>query len=139
MKTEEEIRNQLRQTYEYRLNLRITRKQKNSCKNCQKGVVQNLDLGQLGEYITYSCTNGYENKCNNCSLYKCKYTRQMIQEQMIQDIKDPSICGCKQPKIAALLWVLHTNKTLEKEQKKQIEKKEQKKGNGFLNFFFRSK
>lgn len=26
---------------------------------------------------------------------------------MLDDIRDPAVCGAKEPKIAALLWVLH--------------------------------
>lgn len=117
MKTEQEVREQLKETYEHRLSLRVLRKEKNSCKNCEKGSMQTLDLGEFGEYVKYVCMNGYENKCNSCPLFKCKYTREQIEEEMFEDIKDPSICGCKEPKIAALLWVLHKN------QEEQIENK----------------
>ena len=27
----------------------------------------------------------------------------------MNDLKDPAICGAKEPKIASLLWVLHDN------------------------------
>lgn len=110
MKSEKQIKEMLEQTYNYRLGLRLQRKSKKSCRNCKKGYQQQIDLGQFGIYSRYFCCEGKDS--NKCEQFECKYTRQMIQRQMIQEIKDPSICGCKQPKIAALLWVLHQpNKT----------------------------
>jgi hypothetical protein len=35
---------------------------------------------------------------------------QEIEDEMFTDISDPAICGAKEPKIAMLLWVLHSNR-----------------------------
>ena len=107
MKSQEQIRKQLEQTYNHRLSLRITRKQKKSCRNCKYCEQKNYDLGQFGNIIRYGCLYGFS--VSECQKFECRYTIQQIQKQMIQDIKDPSICGSKQPKIAALMWVLHNN------------------------------
>lgn len=120
MKTEEEIKKQLEDIYNYRLQLRIDRKTKKSCKNCKYGKKQEINLGQFGCNDIWQCSI-----CDKKCKFNCKYTEKSIEEEMIQDISDPSICGAKEPKIAALLWVLHDNNNKEKEEK--IEQKEEKK------------
>lgn len=122
MKSEQEIREQLKSTYEYRLSLRIERKEKPICKNCKEGLCEEIDLGEFGIQKKFFCKKGLNNK--NCKSFKCKYTREEIENEMIEDIKDPSICGCKEPKIAVLLWTLHSNNTFidEKKGEKLIDK-----------------
>lgn len=44
--------------------------------------------------------------CNNCPLFFCKYTKDLINLEFKNDILDPAICGNKEPKIAVLIWVL---------------------------------
>lgn len=44
-----------------------------------------------------------------CKFFKPAYTHDSIVQEMLSDIRDPSICGAKEPKIAALMWVLHEN------------------------------
>ncbi len=46
--------------------------------------------------------------------------RDEVKLEFDKDIEDPSICGCKEQKIAILLWVLHENS---------------KKTNKFVKFF----
>lgn len=119
MKSQVQIRKQLEQTYNHRLQLRLSRKQKKCCRNCKYCEQKNYDLGQFGNIIRYGCIYGSE-FCN-CQKFECRYTEQQIQEQMLQDIKDPSVCGSKQPKIAALMWVLH-NKPQKLNLKERIKK-----------------
>lgn len=94
-----------------RLNVRIQQKTRKHFTNCCYSNCLNR---------FYICTNKQnlkkdsyvicgQQKCNNCSLYKQKYTlndKQQIVNQFYKDINDPSICGNKQPKIATLIWVV---------------------------------
>lgn len=112
MKTEQEIKKQLEEIYNHRLSLRIERKLKPTCKNCKHGCKKMIDLGSFGLSEYWDCTK------DNCD-FECKYTQDFIEQEMINDISDPSICGAKEPKIAALLWVLHDGKKEEEEIKEQ--------------------
>lgn len=112
MKSEKQVRQLLQQTYQHRLNLRCERRLKKQCRNCKNSYEEQMDLGQLGEYKRWICK--YQQDLQKCEKFECKYTEKMIEEQLINDIKDPSICGSKQPKIAVLLWLLHNNKNQNK-------------------------
>ena len=106
MKSKEEIISEIEKIFRYRLNLRKERMKKNSCRNCARGVrSEKLDDGV--KYIVYRCSDGlpfnYEGKCSN---FKCLYNDETIEGLMKKDIEDPSIRSAKEPKIAALLWVL---------------------------------
>ena len=104
MKNKKQIQKQLEQQYKHRILLRYERKLKHCCKNCKKSHVDYFDLGQFGKHEKYTCSL-HDGKIN-CQ-FECKYTEQDIEREMLNDISNPSICGAKQPKIAALLWVLH--------------------------------
>lgn len=110
MKTENEIKKQLEEIYNYRLSLRIDRKTKKTCRNCIYGKKQEINLGQFGMEEIWQCSLP-DNKCN----FDCKYTEKDIENEMLKDISNPSVCGAKEPKIAALLWVLHDDKKNDKE------------------------
>lgn len=114
MKSESEVKDQLKEVYEHRLNLRISRMTKRGCRNCVYGKESSFDLGEFGTVTKYTCGLGMDFG-DNCK-FECKFNEDNIEEAMINDISDPSICGAKEPKIAALLWVLHNAKNrIEKE------------------------
>lgn len=123
MKTEEEVKKQLEDIYNHRLNLRMQRKLKMCCRNCKHGITQEFDLGDFGLMKKWQCKE--DKKCSSNCGFECLYTAQEIQEQMIRDISDPAICGAKEPKIAVLLWLLHNPD-------KKNENKEN--SSGILNF-----
>ena len=123
MKTEKEIKKQLEQIYNHRLNLRMQRKLKPCCRNCKHGITQEYDLGDFGLMKKWQCKDD-KKYCENCG-FECLYTAEEIQEQMIKDISDPAICGAKEPKIAVLLWILHNPEKT---------KTENKNSSGILNF-----
>lgn len=104
MKTEEEIRKQLEEVYQHRFLLRCERKLKKCCKNCKFSVETTIDLGEFGKQSKYVCK--HEGDCD----FKPKFTSKEIEKEMIEDIANPSVCGAKEPKLAALLWVLHENR-----------------------------
>lgn len=52
------------------------------------------------------CGMGLDQEAS-CDRYECANTRESIEREMLNDIRDPAVCGAKEPKIAALLWVLH--------------------------------
>ena len=108
MKNEKEIKKQLEDVYEYRFALRLERKTKRNCRNCVWGVENTFDIGEFGKVSKWECKQSqkFSDKCT----FKCKYTNEDIEKEMMEDISDPSICGAKEPKIAALLWVLHDGK-----------------------------
>lgn len=106
MKSEKEIREQLHAVYNHRLLLRISRRERSSCRNCVLGVERVFNLGEFGEYRHWQCGGGYvygEVGCN----FKCSSTREVIEREFLDELRDPSVCGSKEPKIASLLWVLH--------------------------------
>lgn len=116
--------------YNYRLNLRCQRKFKKCCKNCIFSKEQILDLGQFGEYIRYICNNGFEEP--RCKNFQCKYNLSDVQKQMLEDIKNPSVCGSKEPKIAALLWVLHDGNNKKETEQVSLRQVELQKKPSFL-------
>ena len=105
MKTEEEIKKQLEEVYEHRLQLRVERKTKRMCRNCRYGICKEFDLGDFGTMTKWECKDG--KNCGEYCGFSCKVTVQEVEDEMFDDIKDPAICGAKEPKIAMLLWVLH--------------------------------
>lgn len=107
MKNESEVREQLEKVYEYRLSLRIDRKMKRMCRNCINGVCREFDLGQFGVMSRWECRNGEDCQSANGCGFSCRWTEQDIENEMVSDISDPSVCGAKEPKIAMLMWMLH--------------------------------
>ena len=105
MKDEQEIKRQLEEIYEYRLSLRIDRKTKRMCRNCVYGVCREFDLGDFGTMSRWECRDGIA-KNDECK-FSCRWSKEQIEQEMINDIADPSVCGAKEPKIAMLMWVLH--------------------------------
>jgi len=115
MKNEVQIKEQLKDIYEHRLGLRISRKMKRSCRNCIYGKETTFNLGEFGDITKYACSLSLD--FNNDCKFECKNNKDGIEKEMIEDIKDPSVCGAKEPKIAALLWVLHEGKSSKGENK----------------------
>ena len=105
MKSEGEIRRQLEEVYGHRLSIRIERYTKPCCRNCVRGVSREFDLGDFGTISKWGCRD--ERKCGDGCGFECRWTPEQIESRMLEDISDPSVCGTKEPKIAALLWVLH--------------------------------
>lgn len=117
MKSQKLIRKQLEQVYEHRLLLRIERKTKKCFRNCIHGRNKEFDLGDFGTLNKWQCQKG--KKCDQCKQFVCLNNTQSIEEEMLNDISDPSICGAKEPKIAMLMWVLHDDKKFSSYQKKR--------------------
>ena len=106
MKTIEQIKNELGRQFEKRLKLRQERKLKKICRNCKLHKDFEIDLGDFGKQVRYICSEHYDFK-QECPYFKAIHSEESIKKEMLEEIKDPSICGAKEPKIAALLWVLH--------------------------------
>lgn len=100
------IRKELEKQYLHRLQLRIDRKLKNCCKNCQRGTEQEFNLGEFGIHTKFVCKDCFETTFP-CKNFKPLHTKKSVEEELLSDIRDPAVCGAKEPKIAALLWVLH--------------------------------
>lgn len=107
MKTREEIVEELERQYAYRLNLRCDRYTRNECRNCTSKVARPYDLGEFGVHTHYGCAAGKTYRKGGCPDFKCGYSRADIEERFLEELRDPAVCGAKEPKIAALLWVLH--------------------------------
>lgn len=105
MKSEKEIRAELERQYKHRLGLRLERKLKNCCRNCAKGVEQEFNLGEFGIARKCICSDNLSME-DNCPSFVPIHTAEAIEQEMIEDLKNPADCGAKEPKIAALLWVL---------------------------------
>ncbi len=108
MKTEEEVKKLLEETYGHRLQLRIDRKTKRFCRNCKHGICREFDLGDFGTMSRWECKDG--RNCGEYCGFECRYSPKDIEEEMFNDIKDPAVCGAKEPKIAVLMWILHENR-----------------------------
>lgn len=106
MKNMETIKKELKKQYLHRLQLRVERKLKNCCRNCKHGTEQEFNLGEFGIHTKFICRESMEN-CFPCANFEPLHTQISIEEELLSDIRNPSICGAKEPKIAALLWVLH--------------------------------
>ena len=95
-------------------------------RNCIHGYEKNYCLGDFGFFSKWECENDHPYASDSCG-FKCLTTKEQIEETMMKDISDPSICGAKEPKIAALLWVLHNGQADEKNEIKiQADKNEKK-------------
>ena len=53
--------------------------------------------------------------CAKCKSFDLKKTKKEIEEEFMNDMSNPQICGQKEPKIAVLLWVLQEEKKLPEE------------------------
>lgn len=107
MKNHAEVKQELEKQYLHRLQLRIDRKMKNCCRNCKGSRCISVNLGEFGTQNKYICNAGLENRQFDCTKFDPIYNQTTIEQELLNDIKDPSVCGAKEPKIAALLWVLH--------------------------------
>jgi hypothetical protein len=142
MKTEQQITEKVDSLFQKRLKQRkekfLAKHHRNCLFNLSKDIngeehcfCTNVNNSLVQNELIFLCEN--IEVCERCSFYQCKNTEKSVEEQMIKDISDPSICGIKEPKLAVLLWVLNDgNKSLEK---KEQEKKEQEKNSSFLLFF----
>ena len=108
MKSEHEIKRQLEEVYNHRLQLRMERKTKPMCRNCRFGICREFDLGDFGTMTKWECKDG--RSCGAGCGVECGSTAQEIEDEVFADISDPAICGAKEPKIAMLLWVLHNSR-----------------------------
>ncbi len=90
------------------MRLRLERKLKNCCRNCARRQDKEFDLGDFGKTVWYVCGRGYEypKDGGGCPGFECASTEEGIRDELLRDIGDPAVCGAKEPKIAALLWVL---------------------------------
>ena len=118
MKTESEIKIQLNDVVQYRLKLRLKKYLRRDYRNCKHNRLAVIAGGEF-----HYCSNGKlsslndglkpcgEAKCaEQCSEYVCKHTKASIEKQMLADMRDPKLCGQREPKIAVLLWVLTEEK-----------------------------
>lgn len=106
MKDQETIKRELENQYLHRLQLRLDRKLKNCCKNCKHGKEQEFNLGEFGIHTKFVCKEDMDMSFP-CTNFEPAHTAKSIEESLLSDIRDPAVCGAKEPKIAALLWVLH--------------------------------
>lgn len=106
MKSKEQVIAELYKQYGHRLNLRLERKLKNCCRNCRKHKVIEVNAGELGRHERYVCGAGLV-ETQPCKSFDCLYTKESIEQELLADMKDPAVCGAKEPKLAALQWVLH--------------------------------
>ena len=128
MRDKVEIEKKLTEIYDKRLKIRIRKYLKKGFMNCrynERLIIDDNSVIKVG-----CCTNAKKKKagnqlvvCNNdatacaCELYTNANARQDIEEEFANDISDPKTCGQTEPKIAVLLWVLHsTNAFPEEEQ-----------------------
>ena len=122
------LRQHLEKYIQKRLQSRIQQKLRKHFTNCKFSnclnrfyVCSNKQNLKKDSYVICS-----QQKCNNCYLYSQKYTtkdKQLIVNQFYQDINNPSICGNKEPKIAALIWVVKLFGENKKQEKTSIWKK----------------
>ena len=105
MKSEAEIRKRLEDVYRHRLGIRVSRCTSRMCRNCVHGMCREFDLGEFGSVGKWVCRDGHD--CGASCGFECKTSEEEIEDAMIREISDPSICGAKEPKIAMLMWVLH--------------------------------
>lgn len=109
MKDRAQIKEELERQYLHRLQLRLDRKLKNCCKNCKRGKEKEFNLGEFGIHSKFVCKDGLESGFP-CSCFESLHTNESVERELLNDLKDPAIAGAKEPKIAALLWVLHGEK-----------------------------
>ena len=107
MKSQQKVTAELEKQYLHRLQLRLDRYLKPACRNCTHRVPLEIDLGDFGQATKYGCDAGKKPDASGCEGFCCAYSRKQIEEALLNDIRDPAVCGAKEPKIAALLWVLH--------------------------------
>ena len=120
----EYLRHHLQKYIQKRLQARIQQKTKKHFSNCKYSnclnrfyVCSNKHNLKRDSYVICS-----QDRCNICKLYQQKYSnseKQLIVNQFYQQINNPAICGNKQPKIAALIWVVKLFSDCNKKQGKK--------------------
>lgn len=116
MQLKSEIQARLWHLYNERLRLRFKKYLARYYRNCQFNVKAGKDEICVCTNVANSSLDrificGME-QCSACQLYKCKYTKDKIEEYFLKDISNPTICGQKEPKIAVLMWVLQGEDSL---------------------------
>ena len=115
MKERSKIKEELERQYLHRLQLRLDRKLKNCCKNCKRGEEKEFNLGEFGIHSKFICKD-HMNVGFPCPYFEALHSKETVEHELLEDLKKPAIAGAKEPKIAALLWVLHDDEKTTKEQ-----------------------
>lgn len=116
MRTEEEVIERLKEVWHKSLDKKKLEFLSCGYKNC----IYNIKCRVRGNGNICFCSNVNNTDiktkqilvCNNdeiaknCQYYKCKNTEDEIVKEFREEIKNPSICGQKYPKLAVLLWFM---------------------------------
>ena len=107
MRTRQEIIDELELLYRSRLRLRVDRMTKRVCRNCVNKTESVTEDGVGRKCVNYGCKLGLPfHHDGKCGKFKCLYNEADIEGGMLEDIRNPAVRGAKEPKIAALVWVL---------------------------------
>jgi len=118
MRSREKVENKLTEVYEKRVKLRIRKYLRRSFFNCKFNERLLIQDGSFSRKIG-TCVNDAVSKdgkificdkdecANGCRHYQCRHTRESIENDFLDELADPKICGQTEPKIAVLLWVLY--------------------------------
>lgn len=116
MRTEVEIRERFDELFERELRRKLieylTRTPLNCKYNCRHRVKGN---GQVGFCINpavltrlpkpvFVCQE--DDTAQRCPVYECRNTEATVKQEFLEEIKSPSICGQRYPKLAVLLWFM---------------------------------
>lgn len=140
MKNEEEVKVKFDHLYFKELEKKREKYLTQGFKNCKFNgvhkVKQNGKIGFCHNPLVVSATKKFMFVCNedktacNCEHYECRHTEESVREGFLEELKNPSVCGQKYPKMGILLWFLHNMPEPAKE-------KTDSRGVRFLKAFFR--
>ena len=54
-----------------------------------------------------------------CQCYECKNTEHGVRQEFVEELKSPSVCGQKYPKLAVLLWSMQKMPYQEQETRRE--------------------
>jgi hypothetical protein len=116
MRTEAEIKEKFDDVFDRELRRKLTeyltRAPINCRFNCRQRVKGNGAMGfcfnpavltKLSRPV-FICQDG--ETATRCPAYDCKNTEVSVKQEFLEEIKSPSICGQKYPKLAVLLWLI---------------------------------
>lgn len=122
MKSESDIKMQLKCMIERRLNLRFKKMLSKNPHNCVNAREYDIVFNNDKKYNKVLCSLNMNRGeifvcdvafCNKCGYYKLKNTKGEVENNFKNEISNPELCAQTEPKIAMLLWVLQDTKTTE--------------------------
>jgi hypothetical protein len=116
VRTEAEIRERFDELFERELRRKLSEYLTRTSLNCRYNSRHRVKGdGQVGfcvcpavltrlEKPVYVCQD--DGTARRCPVYECKNTEAGVRQEFLEEIRSPSVCGQRYPKLAVLLWFM---------------------------------